>query len=338
MLDEWKTNALSYLHIKKYINRIDMKEITLQKMLSTIIGELRENGKWGTAHIYQTTLNVFSTFNNYQNLPFRKLTPALLKQFEVYLRQRDCSWNTVSTYMKTLRSCYNRAVDLRYAHYVPRLFEHVYTGTRADKKRALEASDMGGLIRGAKKDLSKSTSPSSLQKTKMLFVLMFLLRGLPFVDLAYLRKKDLQGNVLVYRRRKTGRILTVVLSSEAMQLVRIMADKNNNSPYLFPILHSKEGSEAAYREYQSALRSFNYQLSALKEKTGMESHLSTYTARHTWATMAYYCEIHPGIISEAMGHSSISVTETYLKPFHDKKIDDANQIVISFVKDAINTK
>lgn len=123
-----------------------------------------------------------------------------------------------------------------------------------------------------------------------------------------------------------------------MQLVRIMADKNNNSPYLFPILHSKEGSEAAYREYQSALRSFNYQLSALKEKTGMESHLSTYTARHTWATMAYYCEIHPGIISEAMGHSSISVTETYLKPFHDKKIDDANQIVISFVKDAINTK
>lgn len=132
-----------------------MKEITLQKMLSTIIGELRENGKWGTAHIYQTTLNVFSTFNNYQNLPFRKLTPALLKQFEVYLRQRDCSWNTVSTYMKTLRSCYNRAVDLRYAHYVPRLFEHVYTGTRADKKRALEASDMGGLIRGAKKRFVK---------------------------------------------------------------------------------------------------------------------------------------------------------------------------------------
>ena len=58
----------------------------------------------------------------------------------------------------------------------------------------------------------------------------------------------------------------------------------------------------------------------------------TYTARHTWATMAYHCEIHPGIISEAMGHSSITVTETYLKPFSNRKIDEANQKVISFVK------
>ena len=58
----------------------------------------------------------------------------------------------------------------------------------------------------------------------------------------------------------------------------------------------------------------------------------TYMARHTWATTAYYCEIHPGIISEAMGHSSITVTETYLKPFRSKKIDEANRQVVDFVR------
>ncbi|RDT81112.1 integrase [Bacteroides ovatus] len=58
----------------------------------------------------------------------------------------------------------------------------------------------------------------------------------------------------------------------------------------------------------------------------------TYVARHTWATMAYYCEIHPGIISEAMGHSSIIVTETYLKPFKNKKIDEANVTILSSLK------
>ena len=63
----------------------------------------------------------------------------------------------------------------------------------------------------------------------------------------------------------------------------------------------------------------------------MKSALSTYAARHTWATMAYHCEIHPGIISEAMGHSSITVTETYLKPFNATKIDDANRKVISSI-------
>ena len=62
----------------------------------------------------------------------------------------------------------------------------------------------------------------------------------------------------------------------------------------------------------------------------------TYTARHTWATTAYYCEIHPGIISEAMGHSSITVTETYLKPFRNKKIDEANRQVVEFVKRTIS--
>ena len=309
-----------------------MKEVTLQEMLSSIIGELRENGRWGTAHIYQAVLNVFSTFNNHKDLPLRKLNSVLLKHFEMHLRQRDCSWNTISTYMKTVRSAYNQAVDLRYVRYTPRLFEHVYTGTKADSKRALEVSDMGDLVRDAEMILSKTNSLSGIQRTKLLFVFMFLVRGLPFVDLAYLHKKDLQGNVLSYRRRKTGRAMRVVLSPEAMQLVHMIADKNQNPPYLFPILHSKEGSEAAYREYQSALRCFNYRLLSLKRNLNLDSHLSTYTARHTWATMAYYCEIHPGIISEAMGHSSINVTETYLKPFHDRKIDEANEKVISFVK------
>lgn len=309
-----------------------MKEITLQEMLSTIIGELRENGRWGTAHIYQSTLNVFSAFNNYRDLHLRKLNPVVLKRFEMHLRQRDCSWNTVSTYMKVIRSAYNRAVDLRCVRYTPRLFEHVYTGTKADKKRALEASDIGTLVRGTEMDLSKRIPSSSLQKAKMLFVFMFMMRGLPFVDLAFLHKKDLQGNILSYRRRKTGRTLRVLLSPEALQLVHMVSNKDENSPYLFPILRSKDGTEAAYKEYQSALRRFNYQLSALKTHLNMSSHLSSYSARHTWATMAYYCEIHPGIISEAMGHSSINVTETYLKPFNDKKIDEANEKVISFVK------
>lgn len=92
---------------------------------------------------------------------------------------------------------------------------------------------------------------------------MFLLRGLPFVDLAYLRKNDLQGNVITYRRRKTGRSLSVTLTPEAMSLLQKHMNRNSESPYLFPILRSKEGTEEAYREYQLALRNFNHQLASL---------------------------------------------------------------------------
>ena len=109
---------------------------------------------------------------------------------------------------------------------------------------------------------------------------MFMLRGIPFVDLAYLHKRDLQGNTLSYRRRKTGRALTVSLTPEAMQMVRMIANKDKDSPYLFPILQSEEGTEAAYREYQSALRAFNQRLAVLRQCLGMQSALSSYAAKH----------------------------------------------------------
>ena len=126
--------------------------------------------------------------------------------------------------------------------------------------------------------------------------------------------------------------MSVTLTPEAMSIFNRYVNKNSTSPYLFPLLTSREGTWEAYREYQLALRSFNRQLMLLGEILGLGDRLSSYSARHTWATTAYYCEIHPGIISEAMGHSSITVTETYLKPFRNKKIDEANKRVIDYVK------
>ena len=201
-----------------------------------------------------------------------------------------------------------------------------------DMLAGLDAEDMKKVF--ARLLQSDAITPA-MKGAQELFILMFLLRGLPFVDLAYLRKSDLRGNVISYRRRKTGRPLSVTLTTEAMFLLQKYMNREEQSPYLFPILHSDEGSPKAYREYQLALRNFNYQLELLGKALGLKDRLSSYTARHTWATTAYYCEIHPGIISEAMGHSSITVTETYLKPFRSKKIDEANKQVLDFVKRSV---
>ena len=308
-----------------------MKEKDLIRFMDRMIEERKAEYALGTAHIYQASRNALSAFLKAHDIPFKRVRPELLKQFERFLRRRGNSWNTVSTYMRVLRAVYNRAVDQRLAPHVPHLFKAVYTGTQADIKRALKAEEMGQLLD------TKCTRKQSelLQKTHHLFVLMFLLRGLPFVDLAYLRKSDLRGNVISYRRRKTGRPLSVTLTTEAMFLLQKYMNREEQSPYLFPILHSDEGSPKAYREYQLALRNFNYQLELLGKALGLKDRLSSYTARHTWATTAYYCEIHPGIISEAMGHSSITVTETYLKPFRNKKIDEANMQVLDFIKRSV---
>ena len=290
---------------------------------------LQVEGNFGTAHVYRSSLNAIIAYHGKRDFAFDEVTPEWLKGFEIYLRSRGCSWNTVSTYLRTFRAVYNRAVDGRMASYVPNLFRSVYTGTRADHKRALCDEDMKKVFAGVS---SSSVVPAGMRRSQELFILMFLLRGLPFVDLAYLRKSDLHDNVITYRRRKTGRPLSVTLTPEAMAILKRYMDRDSSSPYLFPLLSSREGTKEAYHEYQLALRNFNRQLMLLGEMLGLGDKLSSYTARHTWATTAYYCEIHPGVISEAMGHSSITVTETYLKPFQNKKIDEANKKVVDFIK------
>lgn len=92
------------------------------------------------------------------------------------------------------------------------------------------------------------------------------------------------------------------------------------------------GDIGEYRRYQSVLRSFNLRLKLLGCMLGLPSRLSSYTARHTWATTAFHTNCSVGIISNALGHSSVKVTETYLKPFDDGELDKANRKIIAYVK------
>lgn len=244
--------------------------------MNQVAKELQMGGNYGTAHVYRSSLNAIIMYHGKRDFTFDKVTPEWLKSFEIHLRGRGCSWNTVSTYLRTFRAVYNRAVELRKAPYVPHLFRSVYTGTRADRKRALDNGDVKKMFAG----LQSPVSVPALRRTQELFTLMFLLRGLPFVDLAYLRKSDLRDNVITYRRRKTGRSLSVTLTTEAMGLLKKYMNRDTSSPYLFSVLKSGEGTLEAYREYQLALRAFNRRLMLLGKLLGLDDKLSSYTARH----------------------------------------------------------
>ena len=222
---------------------------------------LQVEGNFGTAHVYRSSLNAIIAYRGKDDFAFNEVTSEWLKGFEVYLRSRGCSWNTVSTYLRTFRAVYNRAVDLHRAPYVPHLFRSVYTGTRADHKRALCDDDMKKVF--CKLSQSSGVSPN-MRRAQELFILMFSLRD----------------NVITYRRRKTGRPLSVTLTPEAMILVKKYMNRDSSSPYLFPFLESREGTKEAYREYQLALRSFNQQLMLLGELLGLGDKLSSYMAKH----------------------------------------------------------
>ena len=206
---------------------------------------------------------------------------------------RKLTQNTISTYMRTLRAVYNRWMPPGTAEHNPRLFDDVYTSVVSQTKRALTARQMEKLLEA---DLS-GLSPQQ-QAILAYFLLMFLLRGMPFIDLAHLRKRDMQDGRITYSRHKTDKPITV----------RILDARIRDS-------------WQSYRNYQDALRHFNRKLGQVMSRLLPGVRVSSYTARHTWATLAFHSGQPVGIISQALGHSSLRVTETYLKPFGKQATD-----------------
>lgn len=310
----------------------DVGTVELSYYMMKVIEELKADRKYPAVHTYTSTLHSFTDFSGGREvaLPMREVfTPGRLKEYESWLLvQCKLSLNTVSTYMRTLQAVYNRWMPLGCEGYNPKLFDDVYTKVESHTKRALTEQQMKRLM------YVETISLSGEQKRILAyFILMFLFRGMPFIDLAHLRKKDMKGNTIIYRRHKTGKQMTVHIPKEAVLLVNEFRDKNSQSIYLFPILDARlcEGQEL-YKCYQDALRRFNKSLGGLMRLLLPGVRVSSYTARHTWATLAYHMGISVGIICQSLGHSSVRVTETYLKPFENERIDKANRKLISSVR------
>ncbi len=210
-----------------------MKDLTTFTL--SVIQELEDEGRFGTAHVYRSMLRAFQRYWESEHpkneIRMRKAFDiATIHKFERHLLERMLKLNTMSTYLRMLRAVYNRALLAGLTDYVPGLFKHVYTGTRADVKRALPPAEMGQAL-----DISASLH-RELKEAQIWFALLFLLRGMPFADLARLRKCDFKDGVITYRRQKTGRQIRVHVTEEAAELIRRCADRRTDSPYLLNIL------------------------------------------------------------------------------------------------------
>ena len=307
----------------------------LRLYIPEVIGMLKREGKFPAMHVYACTLRSYEKFcaeerhpkNTTASLSMQEIfTPERLKEYEDWLAGQQSSPNTISTYMRTLQAVYNRWMSPGIEGYNPVLFKDVYTKVESRTKRALTAEQMEQL-----RNTDFSVLTLRQQQVLTYFLLMFMLRGMPFIDLAHLRKSDLRNRRITYRRHKTGKLMVVDVPPDAMRLLQKYRDKTD-SEYLFPLLHGGLFMEEHHHRYQETLRHFNRELARLMKQLLPGVSVSSYTARHTWATLAYHSGVPVGLISQSLGHSSIRVTMTYLQPFDAEVIDRINRQVISLVK------
>lgn len=293
---------------------------SLFRFMESVIMNLKECGKIRTAETYTATLQSFSRFRRGRDLMLDEITPDLIQAYEAYLRARGAVPNTTSFYMRILRAVYNRAVESE-AIEQRNPFRHVYTGTERTVKRAIPIAAISRiknleLPRGSKMDFARD-----------MFMLSFYLRGMSFVDMAFLRKKDRADNHVTYRRRKTGQRLDIAWTKEMQSIVEKYPP--NPTQYLLPILTNPLSDERiAYRNRASCI---NRQLKTIARLTNLKIPLTLYCARHSWASAARTKGIPVSIISEGMGHDSEATTQIYLASLETSLIDRANALIIRSV-------
>lgn len=295
------------------------KEASFFSFMHGVIVQLKQLGKVRTSETYTATLNSFMAFREEQDVPLDGLSSDLMLLYEAYLKARGVRMNTISFYMRNLRAVYNRAVE---KGLTPQNnpFRHVYTGVDKTVKRAIPIKTIKAL-----KDLDLSMKPSS-DFARDMFLFSFYTRGMSFVDMAYLKKSDLQNGILTYRRRKTGQQLTIKWEKCMEEIVAKYPE--NQTGFLLLIIKAESNER---RQYDNALHLVNYRLKELSKVLKLQRPLTMYVARHSWASAAKAKNVPLSVISEGMGHDSEATTQIYLASLETSVVDKANKRILGLL-------
>jgi len=232
---------------------------------------MRNANRLGTAQNYEKTMKNFAEFLGGVNLPFSAMTEQLIADYNAFLVQRGMVRNSISFYMRIMRAVYDKAVRQKLVEQ-SHPFTEVYTGIDRTRKRALSESIIVQLHR---LELEVGTP---LAFCRDMFIFSYCTRGMAFVDIAYLKKTNLQNGMICYARRKTGQLLSVRIEPSIQRIIDRYVE--SDSPYVFPILNSLDANEA-YEQYQVALNTHNRLLCRLSEILGCGCKLTSYTSRHS---------------------------------------------------------
>lgn len=286
--------------------------------IRTQIMHKQKLGKIRSSETYKSTLNSFMHFRKGVDLPFNMIDSELLELYEAQMRYRGLSRNTTSFYMRILRTNYKMAVEkglTKDCH----PFRHVYCGMDKTIKRSISFVEIKRI-----KDLDLSRKPI-LDYARDMFIFSFCTRGMSFVDMAYLKKKDLRNGYLTYRRKKTGQLLIIEWTRQMQDIL----DKYepNKTKYLLPIIMREDGKER--QQYLNQMMRINRHLKEIAGLANLSVPLSLYYSRHSWATIARGKDIPLAVISEGLGHESEVTTQIYLDSIKSYEVDEANRKILN---------
>ena len=288
-----------------------------------LIDSFEKTGRIGNAKVYGMAVSFIKRYNKGADLPFSQITYSLLKKMEVAYLSQNKSVNGLSVYMRTIRSIYNKAIKEGLAGEESYPFKNLEIRTEKTRKRAISKDQINKI------EQIEIPEDTVLWHTKNYFLFSFYCRGMNFIDMAKLQVKNLINNRIIYARSKSRdrKLFSIEINEKINRILEYyMCHVNRNDPnsYIFPIIQRSEPL-LMRKDIDNARGLFNEYLKVLAKECGITENLTSYVARHTWASAAKKMGISSEIISEGMGHSDLKTTQIYLEDFADDVLDEANK-------------
>lgn len=302
-------------------------KVSFNDFAKKLVQDLISINKSGNAIVYRTASNRLIAYAGNRSLKFRDIDYNLLEGFKHALLKDGVKANTVHNYFRTIRAIYNRAIK---AKLIDRSFYPFY-----DVKLKLERTAKRAVLVDHIKTLHHLDLKFNTRywHARNYFILSFSLIGMSFTDMAYLTQKNIVKGRLIYNRRKTHKTYDIKLTAIAGKILKLY--QGRNSKYLLPILPPSvvEDSMEAKKIIAQWIKTTNKWLERLANDCKIEDTITTYVARHTWATTAKRLGYSNELIAEAMGHEyGNRITNIYLDSFDQSVVDEVNERVVQSLK------
>lgn len=295
------------------------KIITVGELFRQHIHCLEEEKRTGYRLSIQQTYNSLLKFNKHLDIPFSDMDCNWLRRYETWLRKQNKSENTIGIRFRNIRMIFNLAMDMELVkseNYPFKKFK-VSKLHQETVKRALSKGEILTVI-----DYPTAGKDFYTKLAINLFTFSYFMGGINFVDMAYLTERNVIDNRLIYHRRKTGKLINLPMQQRAYMVLKEY--KKSNEAYLFPILSSRHKTEQQrLNRLHKVITKVNKALKTIGEELHIPIKLTTYVARHSYATVLKRAGVSTSIISESLGHSSEKVTQIYLDGFENSQIDKA---------------
>jgi integrase len=301
-----------------------VRKTTLFKYFELKVQSLKDTKQIGNAKVYQDTYNQLKIFINNKDITFSQLDYNFLIKFENHQKAKGITDNGMSVRFRTIRALFNSAIVEKYVKRDLYPFDKFKISERFSTKTQKRAITK---IEVKKIEAIKLDDRSAAYEAQQYFLFSFYGQGINFVDIAHLKWSNLIDGRIYYKRAKTGNELSFTLPEPAKAIVeywRPITQKSKDD-YIFPVLNKAIhlSPTQQYNRIHKVLTRVNKDLKAIGKSVDIEIPLTSYVARHTFATVLKRSGVSTAIISESMGHQTEAITQTYLKSFENSMIDEA---------------